>query len=86
MPDAPAAGTGCVGVDAQGRTVLAELEAGAASLADVGRTTGIPAAPLSVVVQRLEHLGYLTGSGIWQRQVSLSDKGRALLAGEDRGE
>ena len=86
LPDAPAAGTGCVGVDAQGRTVLAELEAGAASLADVGRTTGIPAAPLSVVVQRLEQLGYLTGSGIWQRQVSLSDKGRALLAGEDRGE
>lgn len=85
LPDAPAPGIGCVGVDAQGRAVLAGLEAGAANLPDLGRATDIPTAPLSVIIHRLEHLGYLSGSGIWQRRLALSDKGRALLAGGDSG-
>lgn len=79
-PDAPADVSGFAELDAQSRSILARLDLEPKNLHALSQASGVAVAPLSVIVQRLDQLGYLSGSGIWQRRLTLSDKGRELLA------
>ncbi len=76
----PASPAGFVAEDADSRTVLEQLKHEAKNLQILSTATGMVPSMLSVVVNRLEQLGYVSGSGIWQRTIALSEKGRALIS------
>ncbi len=77
FPNSPA---GFVTQDADSRTVLEQLKHEAKNLQTLSTTTGMAPSMLSVVVNRLDQLGYVSGSGIWQRTITLSEKGRVLVS------
>jgi DNA-binding MarR family transcriptional regulator len=77
LPDSPA---GFVTQDADSRTVLEQLKHEAKNIQTLSTATGMAPSMLSVVVNRLDQLGYVSGSGIWQRTIALSEKGRALVS------
>ena len=84
LPNSPPAFGGFIGLDAESHSILEQLERGAKSLHALSTASGLAASPLSVMVNRLDQLGYIRGRGIWERTLTLSDKGRALLAAESR--
>ena len=79
LPDAPPSLSGFVGLDADSRSILAQLAGGGKSLRTLSTATGMAASPLSVVVNRLDQLGYIRGRGVWERTLSLSEKGRERI-------
>lgn len=79
LPDAPSAPSGFAGLDAEGRSVLEQLAGGAKSLRALSTATGVSASPLSVIVNRLDQLGYIRGQGVWERALTLSEKGREMI-------
>ena len=79
LPDAPSAPSGFAGLDAEGRSVLEQLAGGAKSLRALSTATGVAASPLSVIVNRLDQLGYIRGQGVWERALTLSEKGREMV-------
>ena len=79
LPDAPPSLSGFVGLDADSRSILAQLADGGKSLRTLGTATGMAASPLSVIVNRLDQLGYIRGRGVWERTLSLSEKGRERI-------
>ena len=66
-------------VDPLDLQVLRQMEAGPQTLRTLGAAVDANASMLGVVVSRLERLGQVYGSGIWERRLSLSDKGREAL-------
>ena len=72
--------SGFAGLNAENRSILEQLRQEAKSLHALGTATGLAASTLSVMVNRLDQLGYIHGQGIWERALTLSKKGRALLA------
>ena len=68
------------GEDLLGLQVLDRIATQPRSLPELNTALNLPATTLGAVVSRLERLGYLRNHGIWQRQVSLSEKGQAVLA------
>ena len=46
----------------------------------LGASLGVQASTLGAVVSRLDRLGYLHNTGIWERRISLSQKGQTVLA------
>ena len=79
LPNAPTDFVGFAGLDAESRSILEQLEGGEKSLHDLSTATGVAASPLSVIVNRLDQLGYVSGHGIWERAMRLSEKGSGLL-------
>ena len=79
LPDTPSALSGFAGLDAEGRSVLEQLAGGAKSLRALSTATGVAASPLSVIVNRLDQLGYIRGQGVWERALTLSEKGREVV-------
>ncbi len=79
LPDAPPSLSGFVGLDADSRSILAQLAGGGKSLRTLSTATGMAASPLSVIVNRLDQLGYIRGRGVWERTLSLSEKGRERI-------
>lgn len=79
LPDAPSALSGFAGLDAEGRSVLEQLAGEAKNLRALSTATGVAASPLSVIVNRLDQLGYIRGRGVWERTLSLSEKGREMV-------
>ena len=77
LPNSP---TSFVTEDADSRTVLEQLKHEDKNLQTLSTATGMAPSMLSVVVNRLDQLGYVSGSGIWERTVTLSEKGRALVS------
>ena len=66
-------------VHALGLQVLRQIETGPQTLRTLGVAIDAHASTLGVVVSRLERLGQVQSQGIWERQLSLSDKGREAL-------
>jgi SSS family solute:Na+ symporter len=66
--------------DPLGLQVLEQIATQPQALPELNTTLNLQATTLGAVVSRLERLGYLRNHGIWQRQVSLSEKGHAVLA------
>ncbi len=62
-----------------GLQVLRQIETGSQTLRTLGVAIDAHASTLGVVVSRLERLGQVHSSGIWERQLFLSDKGREAL-------
>ncbi len=62
-----------------GLQVLRQIETGPQTLRTLGVAIDAHASTLGVVVSRLERLGQVQSQGIWERQLSLSDKGREAL-------
>ncbi len=85
LPHAPAGLSGFAGLDADSRALLEQLAEGNKSLRDLSAATGLDASPLSVIVNRLDQLGYIRGQGVWQRVLTLSEKGRALIEPVESG-
>ena len=79
LPDAPPSLGGFVGLDADSRSILEQLTGGGKSLRDLSTATEMAASPLSVIVNRLDQLGYIRGRGVWERTLTLSEKGRTRL-------
>ena len=79
LPDAPSSLSGFVGLDADSRSILEQLAGGGKSLRTLSTATGVAASPLSVIVNRLDQLGYIRGQGVWERTLTLSEKGRAMV-------
>ena len=79
LPDAPPSLSGFVGLDADSRSILEQLLGGGKSLRTLSTATGVAASPLSVIVNRLDQLGYIRGQGVWERTLSLSEKGRERI-------
>ena len=79
LPDAPPSLSGFVGLDADSRSILEQLAGGGKSLRTLSTATGVAASPLSVVVNRLDQLGYIRGQGVWERTLTLSEKGRERI-------
>ena len=79
LPDAPPSLSGFVGLDADSRSILEQLAGGGKSLRTLSTATGVAASPLSVIVNRLDQLGYIRGQGVWERTLTLSEKGRAMV-------
>ncbi len=79
LPDAPPSLSGFVGLDADSRSILEQLAGGGKSLRTLSTATGVAASPLSVIVNRLDQLGYIRGQGVWERTLSLSEKGRERI-------
>lgn len=79
LPDAPSSLSGFVGLDADSRSILEQLAGGGKSLRTLSTATGVAASPLSVIVNRLDQLGYIRGRGVWERTLTLSEKGRAMV-------
>ena len=79
LPDAPPSLSGFVGLDADSRSILAQLAGGGKSLRTLSTATGMAASPLSVIVNRLDQLGYIRGRGVWERTLTLSEKGRERM-------
>ncbi len=71
--------------DPLGLDVLEHTLGQAKTLSELGRTLGIRGTTLGAAVSRLERLGYVQTRGIWQRRVSASDTGRAVLSTCGRG-
>ena len=84
LPDAPPSLGGFVGLDADSRSILEQLTGGGKSLRDLSTATEMAASPLSVIVNRLDQLGYIRGRGVWERTLTLSEKGRTRLAEKRR--
>ena len=66
-------------VHAIGLQVLRRIETRPQTLRTLGVAIDANAATLGVVISRLERLGQVQSQGIWERQLSLSDKGREAL-------
>ena len=66
-------------VHAIGLQVLRRIETRPQTLRTLGVAIDANAATLGVVISRLERLGQIQSQGIWERQLSLSDKGREAL-------
>lgn len=66
-------------VYAIGLQVLRQMEASPQTLRTLGAAIDAQASTLGVVVSRLERLGQVHSYGIWERRLSLSDKGREAL-------
>ena len=66
-------------VHAIGLQVLRQIEASPQTLRTLGAVIDANASTLGVVISRLERLGQVQSQGIWERQLSLSDKGREAL-------
>ena len=79
LPDAPSSLSGFVGLDADSRSILEQLAGGGKSLRTLSTATGVAASPLSVIVNRLDQLGYIRGRGVWERTLTLSEKGREMI-------
>ena len=79
LPDAPSGLSGFAGLDADSRSILEQLAGGDKSLHTLSTATGMAASPLSVIVNRLDQLGYIRGRGVWERTLSLSEKGRERI-------
>jgi len=79
LPDAPPSLSGFVGLDADSRSILEQLAGGGKSLRTLSTATGVAASPLSVIVNRLDQLGYIRGRGVWERTLTLSEKGREMI-------
>ena len=79
LPDAPPSLSGFIGLDADSRSILVQLAGGGKSLRTLSTATGVAASPLSVIVNRLDQLGYIRGQGVWERTLTLSEKGRAMI-------
>ncbi len=79
LPDAPSSLSGFVGLDADSHSILEQLAGGGKSLRTLSTATGVAASPLSVIVNRLDQLGYIRGQGVWERTLTLSEKGRAMI-------
>lgn len=79
LPDSPPGLSGFVGLDADSRSILNQLAGGGKNLRALSTATGVSASPLSVIVNRLDQLGYIRGQGVWERMLTLSEKGRALI-------
>lgn len=73
------------GEDLLGLQVLERIATQPQSLSELNTELNLQATTLGAVVSRLERLGYLRNHGIWQRQVSLSEKGHAILAASRQG-
>ena len=78
-PDSSARLVGFAGLDAESRSILEQLDGEVKSLHALSAATGMAASPLNVMVNRLDQLGYILGHGIWERTLTLSDKGHGLL-------
>lgn len=65
--------------DPLGLAILEHTVHQATTLPELGRTLGLQTTSLGAVVSRLERLGYVHTRGIWQRRVSISDRGRDVL-------
>ena len=72
-------------VHALGLQVLRQIESGPQTLRTLGGALEANASALGVVVSRLERIGQVQSHGIWERRLSLSDKGRAALRAAVRG-
>ena len=72
-------------VHALGLQVLRQIESGPQTLRTLGGALEANASALGVVVSRLERIGQVHSHGIWERRLSLSDKGRAALRAAVRG-
>ena len=70
--------------DLLGLQVLAQIADRPQPLSAVGAAIGVQAATLGAVISRLDRLGYLHNHGIWQRQISVSEKGRMVLAAQQK--
>ena len=79
LPNPPANLVGFVGLDADSRSILEQLADGGKSLRTLSTATGVTASPLSVIVNRLDQLGYIRGRGVWERTLTLSEKGREMV-------
>lgn len=66
--------------DPLGLQVLVYIAPQPQTLSAVGAAIGVQASTLGAVISRLDRLGYLHNHGIWQRQISLSEKGQSVLA------
>ena len=64
------------GSKSDGTTVLKGLEDSPKSLPELSAVTALPPSRLSVIVNRLDRLGYIHTAGIWQRTIRLSSTGR----------
>ena len=65
--------------------ILTQIESGPQTLRTLGGALEANASALGVVVSRLERIGQVHSHGIWERRLSLSDKGRAALRAAVRG-
>ena len=66
--------------DPIGLRVLEHIQASPRTLRALGASLGVQASTLGAVVSRLDRLGYLHNTGIWERRISLSQKGQTVLA------
>ena len=79
LPNTPTNLVGFAGLDADSRSILEQLAGGEKSLRTLSTATGMAASPLSVIVNRLDQLGYIRGQGVWERALTLSEKGREMI-------
>jgi DNA-binding MarR family transcriptional regulator len=66
--------------DPIGLQVLEHIQSSPRTLRALGAHLGVQASPLGAVVSRLDRLGYLHNTGIWERRISLSQIGQTVLA------
>ncbi len=67
------------GTKSDGTSVLKGLEDSPKSLPELSSVTDLPPSRLSVIVNRLDRLGYIRTAGIWQRTIRLSSTGREQI-------
>ncbi len=72
--------------DPIGLQVLEHIQSAPRTLRALGATVGVQGSTLGAVVSRLDRLGYLHNKGIWERRISLSQKGQTVLATSRREE
>ena len=74
-----AADDGALTLDSVSRQVLEQVAVGPRSVQELDRVVGVTTSAVGAVVSRLVQSGYVRDGGVWQRRVTLSDQGRAVL-------